>query len=349
MAISQVLIGLESTSGTYLAPSQAFKVETATNASNQDYMDLRQTGSGRGLSASFLAGYAASGSISFFAPQDMLGIILKAAGFGTITSTQQAATTAYAHGCLPDDEATLVTASMQYQDDSTFCRSFRGVFFNKVEMSLKAGEPLRISLDWIALDECFTGGNWGDGNSAAAIVASPTYSTVGLFDFVNGTATLDGTVSLDTTTDQMSISGGTAQADVEMLSITIENNATYTPVITQRYPSCLRLQNRAVGVNFDRVWCAVASTWVEAMKAATKFTLQLAFAGAVADSPYTYDLEITLPYLTTRGGDLPDIVGDQSNQSQSVELVAQVDPAAVDSDGNEYDIGILLVDTQTSY
>lgn len=351
MAIRHIAIGKESTSGTWEAPTKAYPLTNWTQSSGQEYTDLRNTGSGYGLADAWRGAYAPSGSASMRMYENWLGTLLRGAGFNRITSTVIGATTAYGHGCLPQESQANVSLSIQAIADPSNGISYRGVFINKMKFACKAKEPGVIDFDWIALDEGLPGGNWGDGTSAPAIISSLTYygASVGVLHFAGCTVTYNATPTLNTTTNQFSISGGSVITKADMAEINLENNYEYSHTLGSiYYPAVITRKERAVTGKLDIDFNTVDTTYYSAMKAGTEVCLEFKWLGGAVDGS-VYSLIMTLPKVTLRQADLPDLSGDQARRMQSVNFTAQVHPSMVDSGGQAYDIGIKLIDDQTSY
>lgn len=352
MPIYHVLLGIEGTSQTWEAPSNAFNMENWQSAVNQEYTDIQVTGSQHGLYDSWHGAFAPSGSGQMKLYENWIPAFLKVGGFTEVTSAQVDATTAYLHQCLPAPEDANVTASIQVQHGAADAENWRGVLINKMTFSCKAKEIAMLAFDFLAVDSGVTGQNWGDGTSAPSVIASPTYlgDSVGVLHFANVTITKDASLALNTTTNVVTPTSGSSVTIAEMAEISIENNYLYRHVLgTARYPTLINRQNRTVTGKLDIDFSTFDETWYEAMRGGTTVTLQFKFTGSNIESGQPYHLLITLPRVTIRGANLPDVTGNQAARVQTVEFTAQVDPSFVDSDGYPYDIHIEVKDDVTAY
>lgn len=353
MTRQHILLKTEATSMTWLAPSRAYPVKSFTPVVNQEHTDLRNTGQGYGLGDSWLGAYAPSASLEMTLYEEWLGTILQCAGFNTITPTVEGGgTLAYGHGAIPQESASDKSASLQAIYNSTNAVSMKGVVFDKVTLSCKAKEPANLKADLLAQDISRNGGTWGDGVAAPSVVASPTYfgATVSPLHFAGATLTLGGTPTLNTTTNVFSVAGATAVTTAEMAELSWSNGYLYDHVLgSVRNPTIRTRQARTVEGKLDLNWSTISFTHWDAMKAGTEQVLQLTFLGSLIEAANYYKMIVTLPKMVIRVADVPDIVGDQSKRVQTANFTAQVHPTMVDSGGQAYDIGIKLIDQETTY
>lgn len=232
MAIQHVLIKKETTSGTWVAPTRAYPVNNFTWTPEKEYTDLETSGYGFAMQDSWAGAFAPKGSFEMWAYEEWLGTLFQLAGFNRVTSTAEAGgTLAYGHGIIPQESQATLTGSIQDQRDSSNAYNFRGLAIDKLTFSCKAKEPAMLKGEWLARDVGVTGGNWNENavGAAPSVVASPTYfgATVGILHFAGATLTIGGTPALNTTTNQFSLTGGTAITVAEMCELTITNNYTY--------------------------------------------------------------------------------------------------------------------------
>lgn len=353
MAIQHIFAKKEAANGTWLVPTRAYPMQSFEPKANQEYTDLRNTGSGYGLADSWRGAYLPSGSFEMFAYEEWLGTLLQLAGFNTITNTAEAGgTLAIGHGCIPQESAANLSGSVQAKLGASNAVSIRGLVIDKLTFGCKMKEPAMLKGEWIAKDIAQNGGTWGDGTSAPAVISSATYfgATVGLFHFAGAALKIGGTPALSTTTNQFSTTGGTTITTAEIAEMTLTNNYAWDHALgTERDPAILSRHDRTVEGKLDLNWSTIDMTHWAAMLAGTEQCLELAFTGSLIEASNYYKMIITLPKVTIRVADIPPIVGDQSKRVKTVNWKAQNHPSMVDSAGAAYDIGIKIIDQEATY
>lgn len=341
-----VLAVEETTFGTWNAPTDAYPLLSWSHDDGTEYVDGRETGASRGLRAQWYGSRAPSGSGEGFIHEEDFALFAKAAGLWGVDSLVVGATSAYEHNLIVDDSLSAVGLSMQVQSDASNAFSFKGVVLDTLTFSLAAREKAKFSFDWLAFDAARVGGTWDDTTAAPAIIGSPAYfgAAIQPLKFNSATLTWGGTVAFDAPTKKITITGGTSITLATMVEISIENNFSYQHTLgSASVPTIAIPQDRSVTGRMDIDFSTVTNTYYDAMINATEVALQLTMTGNEADTGENYTVEITLPSIVVRSANHPDITGEQTGRSQSVEFTAHTNTTA------NADIGVRIVDTATTW
>jgi len=349
-----LVISPETAWGTWVTPAVAIPVDEFSFKPKRDRTRRMTSGASRAPYASWLSGAKeVSGSIKMPAWGEQLGKFLVAAQLTNVTSAQPAVgtdPTVYEHAFLADDTAAFAIAdalSVQAQYNASIGINILGMVINKLAFECKAGDILTLNLDFMAKDESKIGGVWDyDGSTASpAIVASPTYFSRAILPFVftGAVLTTGGTVSKDGTTKQLSVADGTAQAKIESLAFSMENNVEMPAFMGGPCAGEATLGNRVISGSFDRSMATVSTTFYDEWRAGSQVALQLQFVGQIITNAYRRELTITCPLVDFDDADWPAIAGDKKRTTRTVNWTAVEDPTLA------LDIGVTIRDTQASY
>lgn len=348
---SHFIVSPETAWGTWVTPAQAILVDNFSYAVKRNRNRRHTSGSTRAPVAAWLMDKEVTGSVELPAWSEMLGLFFKAAQLTNVTSTQPdsgGAPTAYDHAFLPDDaDAAVVTdaLSIQAQWSSSIGVNILGAAIDKLTLSCAVGEPVTLSADFMALDEALAGGTWESGDASPALVATPTYFSRAIkpLIFTGAALVMGGTPSLDPTSKQYSISGGTEVAKLRSLEWTLENGLDAGVFLGDPTPGLIAPGERAVSFSFERDQAVIDSDFYAEYRAGTQTALQLTFLGDVIGGAVRRGLVITMPLVDFDGADWPEIGGDKGRKARSISGVAVDDPTT------GYDLGVTVTDTQTGY
>lgn len=345
MTCETVIIKEQSAWKTWTTPDLAMPVDDVSVDVGQDYITRRATGSCRGLKYAWRGQKMVTGSMEMMAFYEYLGWFLKSALMHNVSSNVLGVTSAYEHGFFPKDDTMPSGLSVQVQRDGTKAQNLIGLIFDTMTFACAANEPLMISGDWMAFDEAPTGGNWNDGTSAPAYIASPTSFADSIlpYRFEHASLTYGGTLTYDGSANKYTIAGGTASAVVESAEISLENNADARPFLGNRTAGNITNGDRAVGVRMDVDQSTVDETFYNLYRDGTESTLLIEFdSGVEADTGENYKLTFVVPRIILPSGSLPDVSGSNDRRMQSVEATGLVDT-------NGRDFNVFLTDTATAY
>jgi len=347
MADEHVIISPETTFGTFVTPALAFPIMKASHAVGREYIDRRYSGSARALAKRYQGSKSPSGSIETDLFPDEMGNWFEAAGFVITTSQDVGATTAYEHGLLLSTSSLLSSLSAQIKRSASVATNILSMIMDKVTLKCAKGEVVMVTFDFLAKDEAPAGGTWDhDGGASDAVIATPTYISASLvpYRYFDAALILGGTVSLDGTTKQMSISGGTTLSNIESLEITIENNLEQAHFLTAD-PTAGQIPaqdfNAAIQMDVDQ--STLVATYYNHVRGGTNAALQLTLTGPEIEAGHDYMFELTLPSLSFDEADYPEVSGDQSRRVQKVQASAIVHTTIDEA------IGITIRDSQASY
>lgn len=345
MPVEHFLIGKQIDFDTLQACTHAYPMDNFNVDETVERIDFRNTGSGRALRQRANGAVVVSGSGEMPLPPEKLGFLLLAAGF-TITTTTPGVANARLHGALPSD-STFTYLSAQVQYSATVAQDVMSMLLNTFTISCAAKEAAKFAFEWMARDAVGTGQTWHrDGSAAPSIVASPTYWSQSLRPFIFKDATIysGGTPTLNGTTKRFSVAGATAQAKIERIEITVENNLEYPHFLrTDETAKLAYAADRVINVSFDLDQSTPNTDFYTNMRNGTTATLQLLLESSQIESGHNYTCEITIPVLDYDAAQFAPISGDQARRKRAITATAIQDPTST------YDIGIALKDTQTAY
>jgi hypothetical protein len=266
---------------------------------------------------------------------------------GITTTTPSGATNAREHAFLPSDAADVASLSAQAQYSGSTALNVLGLVFNSLTISCKAGEAARLAADWIARDEAKVGGTWDyDGVTVSpAIVASPVYfaATVPYLIFTGASLISGGTVALDGTSKQYTVTGGTTETSIEGFEIKLENNLDPRVFLGAPTAGNVVAQDRAVTFSFDYAPGEdLAYKWYDEHRAGTQTALQFKLRGPLIETTYYREAIITLPLVDFDDANPPDLVGSKTR------LTRKINGTALEHSTGS-DLGITLRDTATGY
>lgn len=347
MSADDLIIAAESTPGTWVTPDTAFPVDKVVHNLNRNYIEKRLSGKGRFHANHLLGGIMPSGSIEMDLYPDYMGLFLQAAGFDITTTTPGGATNARLHGCLPSADRNLGSLSAQVKRSASVAMNILRMTIAKLTLKAVAGNQVTVAMDYVAKDEAVAGANWNyTASSSEAVISSPTYigATLTPYLFYNAALVLGGTVSLDGTTKQYSISGGSAFNIVESLEVMIDNdNDQFHTLQSDPTVYGMPAQDSAVTVKMDLDWSTIVSTYYGYFRDGTNAALKLTLTGAQIESGQNYLFEVVIPNLSFTAAEFPDVEGSSKRRKQTVEAVGNLHAAT------DFPIGVAIKDTQTSY
>jgi hypothetical protein len=349
MPVEHFGLAKQSDFSTWATPAHFFRINSFSLAPNRARIDGRYTGASRSLAQRWLGEKAPSGSFEMPAFPEKLGFFLLAAGLvSRTTTTPEDATNARLHCFLPDDTASLIALSLQAQYGNSIGVNVLGAVIDTLKISAAMREDVKISADFFAKDEAKCGGVWDyDGSTESpALVSSPTYSATTLrpFMFYDAAIVSGGTPAIDGTSKRMSIGSGTARNTLERIEFSIANNLDLPHFLTaDPTPRLVAGQDRTITGSFDIDVSTMSTTFYDEYRAGSKIALQARFTSVEIESGQNYMLEITLPSIDFDDASFPDMTGEQSRRVRSVSFTAMLDSTT------NYDIGVALRDSQTSY
>lgn len=350
MAREDIIVVKESTPGTWVTPTTGIPTTKTTYKLGRSYINKRYTGKGRHLAKNLVGGIAPSGTFELDVFPDYMGLFISALGFTPTTVTPAGGTNAREHGFLAATDAAQRAMSVQIKLGASNALNVLRCSMNKMTLTLAGGAEAKMAFDWLAKDIAIAGDDWNyDGETASeAIISSPTYIGASLtpFMFYEAALVLGGTPSLDGTSKQFSISGGSAIAYVENLELTIENGLEqFHTLQNDPTPYGYPPQDLVVGVKMDMDFSTIRETYFDYFRDGTQAALKITLAQG-ADSIETdqaYMFEVVVPNLSFSMGEMPDIEGSSTRRQQTVEAEGVLDATS------DHVIGITIRDTQTGY
>ncbi len=348
MADEHLIVKAETTFGTFVTPDTAFPILKANIATGQEYLDKRYTGKGRALANSYLSSKAPSGSIEMDLWPDKVGMFLKAAGLSDITTTTPGGgTLSREHAFLLASDSALKSMSMQYKQTASQAVNVLSASFSKLVIKAVKGETVNIAMDYLCKDEAPAGGTWiYNGGASPAVISSPTYisSTLRPYLFYDAVVTTGGTVAIDGTSKQMSVTSPTTQTKVESVEITIENKLEQAHfLVADRTPGVIAAQEFDVSIQFDVDMTSFLTTFYDHARTGSNAAFVLTLTGGLIEGALNYMFKLTLPSLSFRQADYPDISGEQKRRVQTVQATGIVHSTV------NHALGITIRDTATSY
>jgi len=334
MTIEHFLYAAESTFGTWVTPNKAIRVDSADIGTDREVIDLRQTGSGRGLSQRVPGAKGVSGSVSMPWHVAGVGTILKQFMRDTATTSNDG----YIHGLLFNDELPLLGLSIQkvYKTSSgasTTALNILSAITNTWTITAANKEVARLEFAKLAKDEALAGGSntWDyNGSASPGFVSNPgsLYPTLYRpFVFYDGQILIGGTPSLNGSTKVISVSGATAYAKVTTATITVDNGLdaegygiTQDPTRQEIWPG-----NREITVTFDISWTDYSETLYNAARSGTSLAFQLSLVGPEVSGGAIAKGNAIIPSLYFDPNKLPAISGEKGRRMLSLTGKAQYD------------------------
>jgi hypothetical protein len=343
-----VIIGKETAWGTWVTPTKAIPVINFSGSVGRSRIEGRYSGASRGVYGRWPGAKEPSGSLEMPLWSELLGYFLYAAQFEITTSTPSGATTTREHGCLPIDDPEIVRSlSIQAQHGGTHAVNYLGVVADKLTLSVKAKEAATLALDWKARDEAPAGVAWDyDGTTVSdALIANPIYfaRTLRPYIFTDATLVTGGTVALDGTKKQFTVTGGTARTKLDNLEIALSQGFDLPIFNGAPTPGAARAGDRSVTGKFDYDLSTMNRAFYDEYRAGTQVALQLTLTGPVIETTLRRKFVVTLPLIDFDDASWPEIAGGNGRQVRSVAFTAIQDPTS------GYDIGCTIADTQTAY
>lgn len=346
MPLEHVVLKEQAAWDTYVTPDTGIYFDEFSVNPGLEWVERRTTGRNRGLSNQWQGIKMIEGSFSLPAWETKLGMLLKAAYFTDVASTQQGATDAYKHGFIQDDSTPPNGLSAQIQHGTSEAQHLIGMIISSLTFQCAAGEPLVISGDFIAMDEAPLNGNWDyDGSAAPASLVTPVNypadSIVALM-FDGAQLFYGGALTWNDGENIYTISGETEVLTIEQASLTVENNPDPRAFWGRRTARNVVGQDRVISGSLDFDQSTPDHTFYDLMRAGTQSVLKMLWTGNLADTGYDFQFEIIVPNLVFRTAQLPTVQGANDRRMQSVEFTGEYDT-------NDNDIAISIVDTEDSY
>ena len=339
------LFANESQWAAFVAPDKAIPILSVELSSDRPTVVPSVTGQGRGRLFAWLGEKPVSGSVELHAWPDVLGSLLKA--FLTSVTSDLEGTTAYRHKFLFNDAAALGSLSVEKQYGPDQAQFARGVMITGMTIVARAKEPCLITLDLLAEDEAWNGGNWEDDVAAPANPTTPIpyASTINLpFLFHQGVVKQGGTVAL--TDGELVVSSGTDLAWVEACEIRVEIPHEQVFRLKQAATAgALRdAGDRIVTARCDVDWVGQGATLVQNARAGTETVLQLFFQGPLIEETYYHELVVTLPRVFPKPGDTksPPISGDKARRTHQAAFEGLMHAT------HDKDFGLVIQNTETT-
>lgn len=312
---------------TWVTPAKAVWVDSAQITGKREVLEQRTTGVGRDPLMNVLGAKPVNGPVALKWWVNNIGTLfstfLRDGAIGNV------ATGVYDHGLLYDDTVGFLAISAQQKYNATLGINVLGAAVNGVTIAAASKEEVKLDFDFIAKDEAKCGGTWDwSGAASPAVVASPSYPTVGRpLMFYDALITMGGTPALTDATNKIAVSGGTAYAKLRNLSVALGHNLdadafglTQDPTIQEISPG-----DRTIEVSFDISWTDYSTTFYDAARAGTPLALTWDLIGPLIDATYHNEAHIVIPSLFFSPVELPPLDGDNAGKTQTVTGKAQVD------------------------
>lgn len=345
--MNEHLIFAINTSGTYPAwttPDKAIPVNSCTFAGARALMRHEDTGATiRSRRYTSQGAVNAAGSVAMKGyPVYLLPWVFRS--FLT-DAAQAAAGTGWDNDLLPNDgtDVQLPWFSFQKRYTASIAENVKGAVLQKLTLACRGGEELQVTMDFIAEDIAKAGGTWSDGTSSPAVIASVPYpSTMPVpLRFHEGAIIRGGTVSKST--KKLSVASGTTVATIETFNLEIALNTEGRFAIRDGAPTIAytRHGERAITFTAEVDWADYATTYLDAMRAATETAIRLEFTSDDEfDTGENYELFITMPRMVypEDGGPFPQLDGTLMPKKQAIKLVS----LQSNDDTVDVDIGVSI-------
>ena len=331
---------------THVNPTIGVEVQEWSSDTGIEYLDLRNTGGGRGLSKTCPGPKLVNGSFTSPLWQNIqaIGLFAKMALMHDIQSTLvPTATTAYRHGFIPKDDDVPYGLTGQGQHSPTTARNWLGILFDELTFAVAAGEIATIAGNFVAKDEVKAGEDWTDTTTASPAIQTPVYPTVNCpFKFNSIEVIWNPTLTWVPAENVYTMTGGTNITLIDSLSITMANNLDLKNFIGDTVARNAIGQDREITGTFDFDQSTPDFQFYDLFQAGTEQAVWFRFTGEDVESGFPAEVSIVMPYVVVRDGNMYGLEGSQSRRVQPVSFTALKRP-------NEPDINIQIVDTQTSY
>lgn len=316
----------EVTWGTWVAPTKAIPVRSASVNPETTFMEAGVTGGGKGRRP------GAAGEISVNGPMETLlypvdlGFIVRTL-FKTRAKT--AAGAGWLNKLLPNDAVDNGSLSLQKRYTSARAESIKGAKINTFTLSARSREYATATFDFAAKDAAASGGTFSDGVAAPAVIDPVPYS-VGLPDglkFYQGELLLGGSYTL--VAGQLVYTGGTARCEIDNVELTANFNIStdaYGLCLDDRTVQALDEGQREVNLRFDPNFATVGFEFYNAWRNGTPAAVQLHFLGPEFEAGQKYDLKFSLPYVVYQNAANPEINAEYGLKRSTVEGGCYIDP-----------------------
>ena len=311
----------EGTFGSWQTPAKFLHVDSCSIQAARENVKLQQTGIGRGRYMSIPGAKPVNGSLAL--PWWQSGVL---PFFQSVLKTQHIQTVStgiYDHGLAFNDAVANGSFSIQQQFGGSVNLNILGAVCKAFKITAAAKSQAQLNFDFEAKDEAPAGGTWDYNGAASPAVVTPVVYTspVRPLMFYDCEVKLGGTCSYSGSTGKITVSGGAATKLIGTVDISVdlgldsEAYALATPDPTRQwfYPG-----NRAIAITLDVLWLTRDLTFYNAMRAASKVTLELNIAGAIIGSTYKQEAHICIPHWVIDTAKLPDIASDETPKRQAV-------------------------------
>lgn len=275
--------------------------------------------------------------------------VLQSLGFTSITSTQIAATAAYEHGLMFDDDGALVSLSAQVQkigNGTTVTANVRGLQVGSVTFTVSADNYLTMTFDYVAVEAQVAGTNFGDAESSPAAITVSYPTLVRGFQFDDVVIKLGVTPTWDGTKKLFTIADGTTLS-LESLSLTIELPRSQVNALGSKYAAeIIRSGSRAITGELVVRNNTPTTAYFTKLRSGTTEALDIKFSGDAdaIESGHTNELQITIPQLSYNSGELFGAVTNEvAAETLTIPFMAELHAASGVA------IGVRIKNESTSY
>lgn len=350
MALNQhILLRRETAWGTWNSPNVAIPYTSFEPDAGWESIESAVTGSGRALRQRIRGAKTPAASLALPFWYERMGWFLIAMGlYDVATTTPVGATLARLHGFLPNNAQNPASLSFQAQYNAANAVNMKGGVMTSATITVTNKGTIDFSGDLMGEDLALAGGTWTDGSASPAIITPVTYfaGAIQPFTAFDVAVSIGGTPTLNDTTNVVSVAGGSANATLEALELSVENNGSVQHLLNQRRnPGSVWLGSRRTGLTMDIDWSTPDMTFYNYLESGTTFPVVITVTAAAnsIETGFSHQLQIVLPRCAVNTGNPPAIQGSLDRPSQSVELVC------MEHDTVATDLNIILQDTTTSY
>lgn len=315
-----LIVAKESVAGTFVAPTgdMVSGLMSMSTDPGDTRIERRESGRSRAVISALQGIHSPSGSMETILEPDNMGLFLLAAGNNDNAATQEAATSAYHHGFAQDDSLASTTLSLQIEQirsATTTAINMRGVYLSGVTFNIQVDGQLRLSFDYIAMEETTVGGTFpGNGDTSAAAVAVSYGTVVREFIFSDLVVKYGITPGTFNATEKYfdSISGGTILTDMEDVEISVNQNFETRHVLGDRYMQEVVFGNREISMSATIRNDTPVLTFYDKFIAGTQEGWHFLFSGVTdaIESGHTFEFEITIPLLDYTEAAVGDLSSD---------------------------------------
>jgi len=326
MPTEHFLYAKEPSFGTWTTPNKAIHSASADFGTEREVIDIRATGSGRGILQRVLGAKPVSGTLSTQWRVANIGTILSC----FMTDAAFTGNDINTHALLFDDEEPHDGISVQnvYRTGLT-AQNILSAYVNTWTISATNKETVDLEFAFLAKDEAVVGNNWDyNGGATPTYVANPgsLYPAIKRpFMFYDAQILIGGTPS-GPTGNIISVSGSTAYAKVLSTTITVDNGLdaegygiTQDPTRQEIWPG-----NREITATFDISWTDYSETFYDAARAGTPLAFQLSMVGPLVGAEQA-EAHVIIPSLFFDPLRLPPISGEQGRRILSITGKSQED------------------------